>query len=424
VLFGWELLTKEEVELIKRGVREGRALGGPFHLLIHPTDLCNLDCFFCYTEELRRVAAEFDWDRLRAVLDEGVELGVKSVALSGGGEPFLYRRLRELLERIEGHGLVIDTVNTNGTPLTAEIAATLMRCRLGDIRVSLNETTPETYGTMNRCSPRLFDKAMAGIGHLVQAKREHSADSEIRVQLFLWRDNRHRLLEMIETALATGADLVFINSMDGLESDQRMTAEERAELEPLIREALHRWAPRLRFSLTHERLHEFALAEQRPLAPEAVDLPGLTGSPTRIEHCIIGWHSATVAADGGVYPCCHFSTDPTRSIGSLTENTLRAIWLGDRAQAYRGEMRHLMLTRADPSLLPRRACFIHSLCMKRSDCAFNYYLAAPEVYWELEAWAESGPREKWTRGQQRRVAAEKILRRGKRLLKSVGTGGS
>ena len=47
MLFGWEHLTKDELERIAAGIAEGRVFGGPWMLELHPTHKCNVRCFFC-----------------------------------------------------------------------------------------------------------------------------------------------------------------------------------------------------------------------------------------------------------------------------------------------------------------------------------------------------------------------------------------
>ena len=130
-----------------------------------------------------------------------------------------------------------------------------------------------------------------------------------------------------------------------------------------------------------------------------------------------GEHSVSIGADGVLFPCCHFAADPSRTFGDLHTASLREIWHGEQAQAFRAEMRHLLLTRADPTLLPHHRQFIHPRCLGRASCAFTYYLAAPRVYRDLDAWAESGPRARFQRLQRLRVSARRLVRRARELLR-------
>ena len=419
MLYGWELLSPGEEDLIARGVRDGGVYAGPFHLVLFPTDRCNLDCFFCYTEGLRRTAAELEWPVLRRTLEEGAGAQLKGVSFGGGGEPFLYRHLRELLDVLDTHNLSIDAVKTNGTPLTPKLAAHLVRRGLRLITVSLNEASADAYSRMNRCAPHLFDRAISGIRAMVEARNAASSATEISVQVFAWRENYRQLPGMIEPLLQTGADLVFVNTIDGLAPELHMDAAQRDALAQIVREIMAQWPGRIQLNLAGEGLQALAAEEQHKAG---FQLPDLVASESRVEYCYMPWYAAVIAASGDVFPCCHFATNPHRSLGNLHSHGLGQIWTGEAAGLCRREMRELMLAHGQARLLNACPRFIDRLCMGRSDCAFNYYLASPEFYMRMHDWAEGGPRRwfrvrrelrRYARGAARRAraAARRLLQR-------------
>ena len=243
---------------------------------------------------------------------------------------------------------------------------------------------------------------------MVDGKRRLASDCEVSVQVFVWRSNLARLPAMIATAMGTGADLrVCEHDRPAPRSGPHGRAQ-RDELAATVREAMAEHGDRLSLNLAGEGLQDVAIEEVYKAARQ---LPDLVTTPNRIEYCVIGWHSPTITASGDVFPCCHFATDPSRTLGSLHDAGLQKIWTGRLARQYREEMRALMLAEADPALLPACTKFIHRLCMGRSDCAFNYYLARPKVYMALHEWAEGGPRSAY----KRRAALQNGLRarRGK-----------
>lgn len=416
MLFGWQNLTPAENELIMRGVRDGEVYGGPFHLLLFPTDRCNHNCFFCYTHSAREAAAELDWHLLRNTLARSLDTGLKSISFGGGGEPFLYRRAHELLDFIEKHNLEISNITSNGTTITPRLARSFVKSRLRNALISLNETTPETHARMNGASPQLFERAVEGIRHLVAAKAEASSNCEIAVQVFIWKENYRRLPEMLDYIFGLGADAVEVSTIDGLPESDRMDERSRDEFKELLIAALDKWADKLMLILGHEKLADFGYVEQATRAPHRTMPPDMVQGFERVEYCYIGWYSATIAATGMVYPCCLFHMDESRSLGNLHENTIDEIWHGERMRRFRGEMRHMLLTKADPRLLPRKACFINKQCMDRGNCIFNLYLAHPDVYLALDNWAAGGSRAAYTLRQKLRVNALNLARRAKRSL--------
>ncbi len=51
---GWHHMTIRDKGQILGGLEQGRSLGGPYHVELHPTNRCNINCFFCATRRIRQ----------------------------------------------------------------------------------------------------------------------------------------------------------------------------------------------------------------------------------------------------------------------------------------------------------------------------------------------------------------------------------
>lgn len=83
------------------------------------TDICNHRCAFCSVQS--RDGDTLTPEVITGYLDQLVPLGLKSVILSGGGNPILYRSngvdFNGIVDRIASYGLEIGLI-TNGMPMT------------------------------------------------------------------------------------------------------------------------------------------------------------------------------------------------------------------------------------------------------------------------------------------------------------------
>lgn len=411
MLYGWEDLTADDEERILRGVKDGRPYGGPFHVVLYPTNRCNFRCFFCsFTND----GDELEWDILRPVLEDNVAHGLRAVTLSGGGEPLIYRGIDNLWNFMREHSIRLYDITTNGSELTPDVTRTLVDLGLRWLTISLNETTSETHTKMCGSSPEMFERVIAGIRNGIQARDATNSNCEVRAQVMLWKKNFTRLGEMMATAFEAGADYVYVNTIDSLKASLRLTDSEREECKGPIEEAIRRWGARLQFRVFQEGLQEYVQGLQVHLAPEAIRLPDICDTPDRIEYCNVGWYSLTLVANGDVYPCCNFTCSPQKTVGNIHNEPLQAIWKGERMQAFRSEMRHLLLTAADKESLPQQPCFIDPICVERAACPINFYLSSPDFYGRVHDWAENGPRAAYQKRQRVKARMRSVLGWGRK----------
>ncbi len=111
----------------------------PISLTVYPTNRCNRECPWCIMRAERASGAELSpevWHRLLA-------LPVKSLWVTGGGEPTLYPHLAEVT-RFDGTRIL----DTNGVALTPDIARRFHR-----VRISLNAGTPDGYAQSMGVAP-------------------------------------------------------------------------------------------------------------------------------------------------------------------------------------------------------------------------------------------------------------------------------
>lgn len=136
----------------------------PVTVQLWPSLSCDVRCPTCpYRLTDARAQADSD-DQLhvmsleyfRRLVRSLKRAGVKSVFLTGGGEPLLHPELTSMVSELEsielGWGMF-----TNGITLTPELAAQLLRARPGFFRVSLDAGTPDLYRKIYATPPTTFE---------------------------------------------------------------------------------------------------------------------------------------------------------------------------------------------------------------------------------------------------------------------------
>lgn len=128
-------------------LREQRVVA-PVHIRIKPMNHCNHDCWYCaYRVGNLQLGEDIDYKdtipkvKMFEIVDDMIEMGVKAVTFSGGGEPLLYKPLSEAIKRLAEGGIRVATL-TNGSNLKGKVADALAE-----------------YGTWVRVSTDAWDDA-------------------------------------------------------------------------------------------------------------------------------------------------------------------------------------------------------------------------------------------------------------------------
>lgn len=370
---GWKYLTDDEKAGIVRGVRDGVAYGGPYHVEIYPADRCNIDCFFCSTAAIRGTD-ELPLSRLEELIAECKEAGTRSIRLAGGGEPLFHRKTKDMLRAIAASGIPIENITTNAVLLRDEVASILLGENVCDgITVSLNTADPETYASMMQTPGKNYERVVENVRKLiVERKRLGRSGPKILLQFLVWKDNYTTIPRMYALARELDVDAILFNGLCFLKPEQLMTAEETAammrlyedviridefrriasissyeqDIVPQVREITGRLSVERRargrvrnlmhfmtrrdFTMREKVAHHRRLAALRAAERDTAGLD---------EPCIIGWHSMVIRTTGVVAPCCILQASP---LGNVFQQSVRDVWYGEPYARFRRELARIM----------------------------------------------------------------------------------
>ena len=84
---------KDKIDSLPRDVEE---IKPPIHIRIKPTNVCAHNCWYCAYKasnlQLGKDMVTKDFipkDKMMEIIDDIIEMGVKAVTFSGGGDPFI-----------------------------------------------------------------------------------------------------------------------------------------------------------------------------------------------------------------------------------------------------------------------------------------------------------------------------------------------
>ena len=400
---GWKYLTPSDKDAILRGIRDGVAYGGPYHVEIHPADRCNIDCFFCSTAALRGTD-ELPLTRLEELIGELKAAGTRAIRLSGGGEPLFHRKTKDFLRTIAASGIPIENITTNAVILTDEIAEILAGA-CDQVTVSLNTADPDTYASMMQTTARNFERVLANVRNLIA----QPVRPRVNLQFLVWKENFRSIPRMYALARELDADTIIFNGLSFLKPEQKMSAEETAEMlrlyEQIVRIDEYRriasiesyeqdispMVAAMSGRLDRERRARGSLARMARLVTRRdLSWREKIGHRRRIaasrevdrataglgDPCIIGWHSMLIRTSGLVAPCCILQGNV---LGNVFKQSVADVWNGEPYTRFRRELSRIM--REGAEWKPDGDQTVVPLCASRSGdvCPIRSYYYRPDI---------------------------------------------
>lgn len=208
---GWLARRALQYALISLGAWVHRPLCGPILGTLSVGYACNCACPMCNFPSRardrrsagRRVLGTADFMR---VLREFHDLGTAGIGFTGG-EPLLHPDILELLDCSKKLGMLTH-LNTNGLPVTPELARDLVGIGVDSVNISLDGPTAEIHDRM-RGHPGAFAGAMRALSLLDAARRAASVPVRLVIATVIGPDTVRLAPAMTGLARDHGVDAVF-----------------------------------------------------------------------------------------------------------------------------------------------------------------------------------------------------------------------
>jgi SynChlorMet cassette radical SAM/SPASM protein ScmF len=280
-------------------------------IYMYASGACNLNCSHCWIDpvfqsEGGKSSLHLSPELVKKAVAQAKPLGLHSVKLTGG-EPLLNPNIRDIIQFISDESIGI-TMESNGTLVTRELAQFLASTpKFSFMSVSLDGADPKTHEDL-RGVEGSFEKAVQGIGHLVEAG--------FKPQLIctLHRGNISQIEGVIQLAKELGCGSVKFNHVQhtgrgmDFDEDNALGVAEIIEINGMMEDKL---IPSAGISV----FPDIPLAFQKPARL-------LRSNPGRCHiHNIIG-----LLANGDLALCGIGTSMEDLLYGNLNTDTLADIW--------------------------------------------------------------------------------------------------
>lgn len=284
----------------------------PVYVRLKPTNVCNQKCFYCAyasnpTSEGRCVEFQdyIPWETMKTLVSDMVDMNVKALTLSGGGDPLCYRYIEELFELLNSTKLDLSII-TNGQGLNKKLAELIRNFKW--VRFSVDAGSALIY-EKNR-GVRTFDLVMDNIAYFCKIKNPKCV---VGINFVVTKDNYGDIVKICEIAKRMGVNNIkfapLILSSDTLEYHKKIENEVTAA----IQEAIATYAND-DFSIINKYNLDAStgLKEERPY-----------------EKCYITEYLTVVGADSNVYKCHQVAYTEKGKLGSISDKGFKNLWFDE-----------------------------------------------------------------------------------------------
>ena len=291
----------------------------PIHIDCGLTKKCNERCVYCYgfyqggfTGEIIKKNA-----LLNNVIKSAADIGVKSLAFIGDGEPTLNPTYWEALRLGNKLGLSMST-STNGILVNNDYRRESILEGCEWMRFNLSAVSEEGFKKIHN-SP-LRNKVLNNIKEFVKYRDKHNLDCDIGLQM-VFVPIKMMIKEVIpeaQFAIDSGVDYFTIKQCSLPDEGETGIIQFNIDdyNKPEVRDVLKK--------------AESMSTNKTDIVPKwnIIDLKG----EKKYDHCVAVQLLPEISGDGGVYPCAYFfgGNDPTKCYGNVHDNTLEEIIFSDK----------------------------------------------------------------------------------------------
>lgn len=184
----------------------------PIHIRIKPTNVCNHNCSYCAyrTDNLQlgkdMVTTDFiPKEKMMEIIDDIIEMKVKAVTFSGGGEPFCYPYLLDAVKKLAESPVKFATL-TNGALLKGEVAKIFAKHGTW-LRISIDGWDNQSYSKYRDVPEGEFEKVMKNIENFKKIKGKCYLGASIIAD----KKNASHIYELIIRLKEAGVDSVKVS---------------------------------------------------------------------------------------------------------------------------------------------------------------------------------------------------------------------
>lgn len=293
-------------------IAEGKRIA-PIYIRIKPTNYCNHKCYYCsYADSelgLRDSVNRQDqipWEKMKEIITDMEDMGVKAVTFSGGGEPLVYPYIVDTMRGVLDAGIDLSII-TNGQLLKEERAEVLADAKW--VRISFDSADAETYARVRNLPLEAFDEVCDNIAQFSKMKRN---DCELGINFVINHENADQIYEMARMVKELGVNHIKYAARVTKDLFEYHESFKQSAIEQIERAK-----------------SDFENDGFRVIDKYAGDFDSALVFGRCYDKCYINQFFTVIAADSKVYFCHDKAYVKDGAVGDLKDQTFKELWFSE-----------------------------------------------------------------------------------------------
>lgn len=302
----------------------------PLQVQLVPSNKCNNRCTFCayrmegYSSNETFSDKDFlSLEKIKETFDCMADMGIRSVQITGGGEPLVHPNIKEILRYAFAKNIEVAIVS-NGCALDEELCEILSEASW--IRISMDSATPENYSFLRNVPITTFSKTIKNIECLIKKNKK----ATIGIGFVVEKENYTEILLAAELYKKLGVDNFRISAA--------FTPMGYAYFDSFKNEAM--LLSKQAEKLSDEKFTVFNLFNDR--------IKDTFDGVQDYDFCPIKDLMVYIGADYNAYTCCTLAYNRKGFIGSIKDQSFKQLWESEEKKSF--------FSKHNPSKICRMPC--------------------------------------------------------------------
>lgn len=298
-----------------------KEIKSPIHIRIKPTNVCSHNCWYC-SYKLDNVQLGQDMvtrdfipkKKMFEIIDDCIDMGVKAITFSGGGEPFLYKHMLETVKKLVNSPIKFASL-TNGSKLKGEVAE-LFAKHAQWVRVSIDGWDDKSYAEYRGLKEGEFTKVINNMKEF----KSYGGSCSLGVSFIIDKKNADHIYDFVKIIKSTGANSIKMSPCI-VDNDGKKNNEYHKPFYEKVKKAIQK---------VKEDFEDnsFEIFDSYHLLDELFD--------KEYNWCPYMQVLPVIGADLNIYPCQDKAYNLENGlVGSIKDISFKEFWLNDKNKFFK-----------------------------------------------------------------------------------------